>query len=145
MRILIFRLEIRCFICIFCVFVVLISLEMIQYTVLCKMIKCLLEKNLVAFWLKLQCHDFFDFRLFRNCIWPPIISLGPCKISSKIFIDIHSSRWTTNVNDTDGKWNYFWLNNSKFFVWKLFCSSLHLYIFYLASNLKESKIEIFVA
>jgi hypothetical protein len=26
-----------------------VSLEMIQYIVLCKMIKCLLEKNLVAF------------------------------------------------------------------------------------------------
>jgi len=42
-------------------FFVLISLEMIQYTVLCKMIKCLLEKNLVAFWFKLKCHEFFDF------------------------------------------------------------------------------------
>ncbi len=98
--------EIQCCICIFCVFCYSYILE--NYTVYCIVYddKMSVGEESSSILVKVQCHKFFDFRFFRNCIWPLIISLGPFQISSKIFKDIHSSRWTTNVNDNNGKWNY---------------------------------------
>jgi hypothetical protein len=49
--------------------------------------------------LKGQCHEIFDFWFFHESVSPKPLSipLGPFRIFSKIFGDIHSSRWTTGL------------------------------------------------
>ncbi len=56
--------------------------------------------------LKGQCHKIFDFCFFHESFSPKpmIIPLGPFQILSKICRDIRSSRCTTGVVDTSGKW-----------------------------------------
>jgi hypothetical protein len=55
--------------------------------------------------LKGQCHKIFDFRFFLGSVSPKALStpLVPLRIFSKIHGDIHSSRCTTDVNNTGGK------------------------------------------
>ncbi len=56
--------------------------------------------------LKGQCHEFFCFWFFYESVspQPPSIPLGPFRIFSKSRGDIRSSRLTTGVADTGGKW-----------------------------------------
>jgi hypothetical protein len=59
--------------------------------------------------LKGQCHEIFDFWFFfhASVSSKPLslpLPLGPFRIFSKICGDIHSSRCTTSVVDTGGKW-----------------------------------------
>jgi hypothetical protein len=56
--------------------------------------------------LKGRCHEIFDFWFFHESVSPKPLSipLGPFRIFSKIRGDIHSSRCTTGVVDTGGKW-----------------------------------------
>jgi hypothetical protein len=58
-------------------------------------------------YLKRQRHEIFDFRVFFHesvSSMLPSIPLGQFRIFSKIGGDIRSSRCTTSVNDTGGKW-----------------------------------------
>ncbi len=56
--------------------------------------------------LKGQCHEIFCFWFFYESVspQPQSIPLRPFQIFSKIRGDIHSSRLTTGVADTGGKW-----------------------------------------
>jgi hypothetical protein len=57
--------------------------------------------------LKGQCHEIFDFCFFfHESVSPKPLSipLGPFQIVLIICGDIHSSRCTTGVVDTGGKW-----------------------------------------
>ncbi len=56
--------------------------------------------------LKGQCHEIFCFWFFSSSVspQPQSIPLGPFRIFSKICRDILSSRLTTSVVDTGGKW-----------------------------------------
>jgi hypothetical protein len=55
--------------------------------------------------LKGQCHEIFCFWFFHESVSPKTLSipLGPFRIFSKIRGDIRSSRLTTGINDTGGK------------------------------------------
>jgi hypothetical protein len=57
-------------------------------------------------WLKGQCHEIFDFCFFHESVSPQPLSIpiGPFRIFSKIRGGIRSSRCTTGVADTGGKW-----------------------------------------
>jgi hypothetical protein len=60
--------------------------------------------------LKEQCHEIFDFSFF--------IPLGQFQILFKSCGDIHSSRCTTGVVDSGGKWKkVFKLKYFNYFVW----------------------------
>ncbi len=56
-----------------------------------------------TFHLKGQCHEIFDSGFFHESVSPKPLS-RPFQILSKIREDIRSSRCTTNVVDTGGKW-----------------------------------------
>jgi hypothetical protein len=53
-----------------------------------------------------QCHEIFYFWFFHESVSPKPLSipLGPFQIFPKICGDIRSSRCSTGVNDTGGKW-----------------------------------------
>jgi hypothetical protein len=55
--------------------------------------------------LKGQCHEIFCFWFFHESVSPKPLSipLGPFRIFSEIRGDIRSSRLTTGINDTGGK------------------------------------------
>ncbi len=56
--------------------------------------------------VKKQCHEIVDFRFFLWISFPqaPEYTIGPFQMFSKIRGDIRSSRCTTGVLDTGGKW-----------------------------------------
>jgi hypothetical protein len=56
--------------------------------------------------LKRQCHEISTSGFFHKSVSPKPLSipLGPFQIFSKILSDIGSSRCTTSVVDTGGKW-----------------------------------------
>ncbi len=56
--------------------------------------------------LKVQCHEIFAAGFFYESVspQPQSVLLGPFRIFSKIRGDIRSSRLTTGVADTGGKW-----------------------------------------
>ncbi len=56
--------------------------------------------------LKGQCHDFSTSGFFHKSVSPKLLSvpLGPFRFFSEIRGDIRSSRFTTGVVDTGGKW-----------------------------------------
>ncbi len=60
-------------------------------------------------YLKGQCHKVFDFWFFHESVFPKPLSipLGPFRTFSKLHGDIRSSRFTTGVVDTSGKWTKF--------------------------------------
>jgi hypothetical protein len=67
--------------------------------------------------LKGQCKEIFDFSFLHGSAVsskPLIIPLGPFQIFSKIHRDIRSSRCTTIVIDTGGKWEK--SSNRKMFI-----------------------------
>jgi hypothetical protein len=86
------------------------------------------DRNISAACLKGQCHEIFYFRFSTWISFPKplVIPLGPFRIFLKILGDIRSSRYTTGVIDTGGKWK-------KSSISKIFIISFgHLWVVELA-------------
>ncbi len=83
--------------------------------------------------LKGRCHEIFDVR-FSSWISPVIIPLGLYQIFPKIRGDICSSRCTTGVVDTGGKWRklqseklslFFLTLLGRWHRWQIFATSIN--------------------
>ncbi len=85
--------------------------------------------------LKGQCHEIFDFRFFTWISFPQA-PFRPFQIFSKVRIDKRSSRCTTSVVDTGGKWKKI-LNQKSFhyFFWTPLGIRVSIYINVSSSSL----------
>ncbi len=72
--------------------------------ILCSILSVLSDSTVL--YLKGQCHEIFDFCFFHESVSPKPLSIPtePFRIFSKICWAIRSSRCSTGVADTGGKW-----------------------------------------